>query len=87
MKDSIKKQIFTKAYGEHGAWKGRPNFGMIDTNQRVFDCRVPGSGDYDVGGAYWGSVWQMRVRYQYDQETNEVTAYQFYRSRQKIVLE
>jgi len=68
--------IITKVNGKFGAPMGRTNIGTKPTNKRVYDCKVPLSGDgaYDIGGAYWGLGGEMRVSY-----TKDLTYINFYR--------
>jgi hypothetical protein len=83
-------KIITKVDSKFGAPMGRPNVGtepvtvtsgpnckILKKNQvKIFDCKVPMSGDgaYDKGGAYWGIGSELRVRY-----TKDLTFIQFYR--------
>ena len=59
---------------------GRSNVGEKPSNKKVFDCRVPLSGDgaYDSGGAYWGIGRELRVSY-----TKDLTYIRFYRRGDK----
>lgn len=43
---------------------------------RYYDCKVPMTSDnaYDIGGAYWGSADELRVRY-----TKDLSFVEFYR--------
>jgi hypothetical protein len=55
----------------YGAPMGRMNVGKvpISTKIRIYDRYVPLYGDYDKGGAYWGSgngCSRLRVRYTLD---------------------
>lgn len=62
--------------GSRGAPMGRVNVGEKPTDKKVYDCRVPLSGDgaYDVGGAYWGIGPELRVSY-----TKDLSYIYFYR--------
>ena len=69
-------KIISKVDGSRGAPMGRSNIGSKPSNQRIFDCKVPLSGDgaYDRGGAYWGLGGQLRVSY-----TKDLSYVNFYR--------
>lgn len=64
-----------------GAPRGRCNVGTKPTDKtKVYDCYVPMNGDYDKGGAYWGSNCHksgfMRVSY-----TKDLSYINFYRHK------
>ncbi len=69
----------TKGYNQFGDFLGRPCVGTLADTQgkRVFDRVVPLYGDYDRGGAYWGSGGaRLRVRY-----TKDFKFVRYYRER------
>ena len=70
-------KIITKVRGKYGAPMGRVNIGTKPKDKKIFDCLVPlaCSGDYDKGGAYWGTGFgSLRVSY-----TKDLTYINFYR--------
>jgi len=71
-------KIITKMPTKFGAPMGRANKGTRPTDQRIYDCRVPLSGDgaYDKGGAYWGIGPELRVSY-----TKDLSYIEFYRNK------
>lgn len=65
MRKAIKDQLFPYCSSRYGAPMGRMGFGTIDPSKPVYVGRVPVEDhDYDIGGAYWGTAADMRVRYQ-----------------------
>jgi len=70
------QKIITNVDGSRGAPMGRIGTGTRPVNKKIFDCKVPLSGDgaYDIGGAYWGLGPQLRVSY-----TKDLTFINFYR--------
>lgn len=72
-------KIITKVNGKYGAPTGRRNiFRKETTGERIYDCRIPMSGGYDKGGAYWGIPDNVRVRY-----TKDLSYVEFYRPNTK----
>jgi hypothetical protein len=61
-------KIITKVSTKFGAPMGRFNVGERPTNKRIFDCKVPMNGAYDIGGVYWGLGAELRVSYTKDLE-------------------
>jgi len=63
-------KIITRCDCKYGAPMGRWGIGNPPSLflERIYDCRVPMSGDgsYDKGGAYWGLGAELRVRYAKD---------------------
>lgn len=87
-------KIITKVNTKFGSPIGRSNIGSYpvtitsgnngritkkhNKQNRVFDCAVPMSGAYDIGGAYWGHDTQLRVSY-----TKDLKYVRFYRKGDK----
>lgn len=69
-------KIITKVSTKFGSPMGRTNVGVKPTNQNIFDCKVPMSGAYDTGGAYWGLGSELRVEY-----TKDLSYINFYRRK------
>jgi hypothetical protein len=44
-----------KGYSQYGSWMGRKSDLDPNTEAKLHLQRVPLNGDYDPGGAYWGS--------------------------------
>ena len=68
--------IITKVSCKYGAPMGRPDVGIRPKEGKIYDCAVPmcSTGDYDRGGAYWGTGRQFRVKY-----TRDLSYIEFYR--------
>lgn len=77
-------KIIDKVNSKCGAPMGRPNKGVRPTDQKIYDCAVPLSGDgaYDKGGVYWGVGTQMRVSY-----TKDLSYIEFYRRGERLTDE
>lgn len=73
-------KIITKVDSKFGAPMGRPNVGVRPTNTRIYDCKVPMSGDgaYDRMGCYFGLGGELRVSY-----TKDLSYIHFYRVGQQ----
>jgi hypothetical protein len=73
-------KIIYNVSSKFGAPMGRSNVGIRPTNTRIYDCKVPLSGDgsYDKGGAYWGLGPELRVSY-----TKDLSYIHFYRVGQQ----
>lgn len=54
----FKAIAFPDVQARSGSPMGRRSDSVSDrpTDRKVYDRRLPGSGDYDRGGAYWGTI-------------------------------